>query len=76
MDVMKPYDTSNMWDDLDAFITTLLDALDAVTSDVEKYGLYDPKNYDAPWWPESATEARNILLRIEGIIRAEKGLDQ
>jgi hypothetical protein len=73
---MNPHDTPDMWDDLDRMITTLIDALDAVTTDVEKFGLYDPKHYDSPWWPESATKARNMLLRLEGIIRAEKGLDQ
>jgi len=73
---MKPYDTANMWDDLEAMITTLMNTLDAVTADVERYGLYDPKNHDAPWWPESATKARNMLLRLDEIIRAEKGLDQ
>jgi hypothetical protein len=67
---------ANMWDDLDRMITTLIDALDAVTADVERYGLYDPKNHDAPWWPQSATEARNMLLRLDQIIRAEKGPDQ
>jgi len=65
MDAMTP-----SFDDLEAFLTALLNALDDVTRDVEKYGLYDPKHHDAPWWPDSAKEARDLLIRIE------KGYDQ
>lgn len=61
---------TNPWDDLEVFIDSLIDALEALTRDVERFGLYDPKNHDAPRWPHSAKEARDLLIRIE------KGYDQ
>lgn len=52
------------WDELIKLIDDLLHALETVTADVEKHGLFHPK-YHTPFWPESANKARDLLIRIE-----------